>query len=310
MENAPSKTQKHAEIVSRIISLLQSRGPTLPIHIASETGLSMLFASAFLSELISKKIVKVSNMKIGSSPLYYIPGQEEQLVKFAEYIKGRERDAFDFLQKDGLLRDDYLEPAIRVAMRSLRDFAFPLQANLDGKSMIFWRFFTLPESDAKDRIRAIFEKPAPTPAPAPIPIQIPVVEEKKVRETHEEPRKKKEILEIFDKKPEKRDNSKYLESIKEKLASEGIEVLESMDIKKKDLIFKARADSGLGKIDLLAVFKDKKKLNEIDLTMALQRAQAEKLPCLFITEGDLNKRGLEYLEQWKNLLFFKKIKLQ
>jgi len=31
------------------------RGPSLPVHIASETGLSMLFASAFLSELLSEK---------------------------------------------------------------------------------------------------------------------------------------------------------------------------------------------------------------------------------------------------------------
>ena len=82
MENI--RGQKHAEIVARIINLLQNKGPTLPIHISTETGVSMLFASAFLSELMAKKSVRVSHMKIGSSPLYYLPGQEEQLLKFVE----------------------------------------------------------------------------------------------------------------------------------------------------------------------------------------------------------------------------------
>src|SRR3989338_5535239 len=153
-----TKAQKHEEIVNKIMNMLRRKGPTLPVHIASETGLSTLFASAFLSELISRKIVKLSSMRIGSSPLYFLSGQEEQLMKFAEYIKGKERDAYDLIMESGVLRDDELEPAIRVAMRSIRDFAFSIQANLDGKEIIFWRFLTTKEDEAKERIRKLLEK--------------------------------------------------------------------------------------------------------------------------------------------------------
>ena len=48
-------TQDTSKIKENIISTLKRRGPCLPVHIASEIGTSILFASAFLSELVSEK---------------------------------------------------------------------------------------------------------------------------------------------------------------------------------------------------------------------------------------------------------------
>ncbi len=350
MEENQTKTQKHTEVVSKIITILQNRGPTLPIHIAGETGLSMLFANAFLSELMAKKAVKVSNMKIGSSPLYYIPGQEEQLIKFSSSMKGRERDAFDLIQKEGILRDDYLEPAMRVAMRSIKDFAFPLQANMEGRTIIFWRFLTIKDSEAKNTIREMFEKkPEQTQQKTKkeeastdkkeelaetkntnITPSKDIVQESENQNTITQKHKKNnlrvtsskngtsETENILENKEKVKDNPKtinntnteIIEKIRKELSYEGIELLEIIEGKKKDATIKARIKTTLGTVDLLAIWKDKKKLTEIDLTMALQRAQQEKLPCLLITEGELNKKGQEYLEQWKNMLFYKRIKLQ
>ena len=58
----------------RIISFIEKSGPSLPVHIAKAANLNMLFASAFLSELYSEGRLKMSNMKVGSSSLYYITG--------------------------------------------------------------------------------------------------------------------------------------------------------------------------------------------------------------------------------------------
>ncbi len=57
------------EMRNKIIALLKIRGPSLPVHISKEIGLSSIFAGAFLSELASSKEIKISNMKVGGSPL-------------------------------------------------------------------------------------------------------------------------------------------------------------------------------------------------------------------------------------------------
>ena len=44
-----------SEIKEKILSILKRRGPSLPVHIAKEIESSMLFTSAFLSELVSEK---------------------------------------------------------------------------------------------------------------------------------------------------------------------------------------------------------------------------------------------------------------
>jgi hypothetical protein len=302
-----NKTQKHADTVAKIITLLQTRGPTLPIHISTESGLSTLFANAFLSELLSKKTVRTSNMRIGSSPLYYLPGQEEQLLNFIEHIKGRERDALELLKKEGVVRDENLEPAIRVAMRSIRDFAFPLQANMNGTAIIFWRFLTVGDNEAKNRIREMFEPPARKEEQK--DQELPEKKEEKKEEREEEkPRKKEESANI--KKEEKNpltiEENEFYKRVREQLEEEGMEV-SPIEVKKKDLILRVRVDTKIGKVEFLAVGKEKKKISEVDLTIALQRAQNERSPCLFVSNGELNNKAKEYLESWKNMIKYKNI---
>ena len=76
--------QDAQKLKERMVSFLRMRGPTLPVHIAKDAGLTILFASAFLSELISDNRIKMSNMRIGSSPLYFLQGQENLLEKLSQ----------------------------------------------------------------------------------------------------------------------------------------------------------------------------------------------------------------------------------
>jgi len=93
-------TQDTTHIKEKILSIVNQKGPSLPAHIASKTGLSMLFASAFLSELLSEKKIKISNMKVGNSPLYYIPGQESQLENFSHTnLKSKEKECFSIIKR-------------------------------------------------------------------------------------------------------------------------------------------------------------------------------------------------------------------
>ena len=67
----------------KIIQFLRMVGPTLPAKVAKAINQPLLIASAALSDLSSQGKVKISNLKVGGSPLYYLPGQEEELMKFA-----------------------------------------------------------------------------------------------------------------------------------------------------------------------------------------------------------------------------------
>ena len=61
--------QNPLEIKQKILRTFRTRGPSLPVHIAKEINMSILFASAFLSELLSEKELKLSNMIVGSTPI-------------------------------------------------------------------------------------------------------------------------------------------------------------------------------------------------------------------------------------------------
>src|SRR3989344_321623 len=119
----------------KILSLLRIRGPGLPVHVARETNLSILFSSAFLSELLSEKKIKTSHMKVGGSPLYFIPGQEPRLENFSQHLKSKEKDAFNLLKEKKFLRDKEQETS---------------ESQLAGQEKI--------EPDKKERGLDIFDK--------------------------------------------------------------------------------------------------------------------------------------------------------
>ena len=132
--------QNALEMKEKILSILRRRGPSLPVHISKETGLSILFAAAFLSELVADKKIKYSDMKVGSSPLYYLNEHLYMLERFGNYLKSKEKDAFNLLKEKRFLKDEEQSPQIRVALRQIRDFAMPF--NINGQTI--WRILYNP----------------------------------------------------------------------------------------------------------------------------------------------------------------------
>jgi hypothetical protein len=68
-----------------------------------------------------------------------------------------------------VLRDVNLLPPIRVALRQLQDFAVPLDVTFNNQKERFWKWFQLPDEDAKNAIRQLLEPPKPKPEPKPQP---------------------------------------------------------------------------------------------------------------------------------------------
>lgn len=144
-----------ALITDRVKQLVRMRGPVIPSQISKEIGTNILMASAILSELASKNDVKISSVKVGGTPLYYVPGQEAKLQNYLTSLHQKEREAFEQLKSSGVLLDTSLDPATRFAMRQLKDFAKPLEVSADGEAYLFWKWYLLPNEEAEPAIKRI-----------------------------------------------------------------------------------------------------------------------------------------------------------
>jgi hypothetical protein len=140
----------------KIVTIIKSKGPVLPVQITKELNTTPIFAAAMLSELVDAKILRLSSTKIGGSPVYYLPGQESLLPNLLYgQLHEKEKKAFDMLKSKGIQRDRTLEPVIRVALRQIKDFAIPLEVTKGNDFEIFWKFFSMSDSDAEKKIREI-----------------------------------------------------------------------------------------------------------------------------------------------------------
>jgi len=308
--------QNGLQMKEKILSLVKANGPSLPVFIAQNTGLSILFASAFLSELISDRELKTSNMRVGSSPLYLVPGQEPMLENYSQYLKNKEKEAYLLLKERKFLKDKDLEPAIRVALREIKDFAIAFQRNDD----IFWRYLTVPEAEfsinetltlKKEVIshpeKEVIEEVAEV-------VEVVEVAEKEIAESVFE----KEVIKSESKKRTKHEKSpskkikrpthekdnrnNFFNKVKEFLASKQIEILDITEIGISKIIFRVRKDE-----EYLIIAYNKKKITEQDVINSHKKSEELGLPYKIILLGEPMKRFGNLIEAVKNLKDIEKI---
>lgn len=245
---------------NKIISFLKINGPSLPVRIAKAIEMDPIFASAILSELLGTKQIKTSHMKIGASPLYLIPGQEQKLEDHTENLKPLEKEALIKLKENKILTDENETPRIRVALRNIKDFAIPFES----QNKIMWEYAFAPDEETK-------MPPAPkTKTPKP-----------KKKET-----KKPKIENIFsDDKPK----PEFLNEVKSFLQKKGIEFLEEIQSEKKEIVAIVNVKSNLGNINFLLIAKNKRTTSQEEINASIQRAQYNKMPCLLIIKKEPSK---------------------
>ena len=183
----------------KILSFIQQNGPSVPTAIAKQLESNSFFASAYLSEIKEQGKIRISSLKLGGSPLYYIPGQEEQLQRFADNLGEKEKRIYDMLNERKVLKDSTLVPVFRAAIRAIKDFAFGFSINNE----IFWRWHSLPSNEAMELANQILGVKKEEPKPIPV-----LAEEKmpmKAAEERKPEQKAKERQETIPRKAEKRE---------------------------------------------------------------------------------------------------------
>ena len=303
----------------KIIQFIKIRGPVLPVDVAKHINSNILIASANLSELSSNGRVKISNVKIGGSPLYYVPGQEAQLQRFAENLNEKDKRAYELLLQKKVLRDNELEPLMRVTLRSIKDYAVPLQVNFKGNSEIFWKWYLLTAKEAEDMIRTMLKEPDESDKDSG-EVQKKIEEEKK-----EEPEKAEDGRVEKKKEPEIKEARKKPEEAQRKIVEKPVEtkavkkekishdefieqsmgyfnknkiiVLGKEPVRKGEIDFIVQIPSAVGNLEYYCKARKKKTINDSDLASAFVRGQLRKLPVLFLTDGELTKRAKEMLQK-------------
>jgi DNA-binding Lrp family transcriptional regulator len=324
-----------AEIKRKILAFLEKNGPSLPVPIARETGISSLFSSAFLSEMLEDGAIKISKLKVGGSPLYFLPNQEAMLENFIRVLPQKEKEAHSLIKEKQIVQDTELEPSIRVAMRGIKDFAFPVTLDYNNEKMLFWRYMSIKETEALEKIKsgpikshAQTQMPKQIPQPQPMQQIVPEIQAipqipqqaipKPAQNIIKEPAIKAKPKQTEPSAPAKIEASSepavqevkhtdFSRKIEQNLMQSNLEVIERIEVKKKDYLAKILVSSQIGKTPYLCIAKDKKKLTDNDLALAVQKAQAIKLPVLFISQGSLSEKAKLYLKTWEGMLKFSSI---
>ncbi|MBT4334536.1 hypothetical protein HOD61_01845 [archaeon] len=279
------------------LSFVKREGPVLPGQLAKELNTNILLASAILSELVEKKQVLITKVKKGGSPLYFIRGQEEKLQQLSVFLGVIEKEVYEKLKSDIIIRDKFENADNRVALRrELKDFAIPLNVKLGNEYELFWKWYLADNELAKEKIK---ESLSPTgtseevkePEKPVTPIQ------QKEEKPLAPPEQKEEIAKERDIQPieEVKTNTGVKEI--DSYFSENKMYVISKDVvrKERELNFVVDLPSNIGRLRYFVKFKAKKNINDADLISASDEARSKKLPVLFLSNGDLTKKAQKYL---------------
>ncbi len=306
----------------QILQFLCMSGPTLPGKVAKHLNLPLLLASAGLADLSAQGKVKVSKLKVGGSPLYYLPGQEERLEQFA--VGNTDPKDFRVLQQlreQKVLRESTLDLLSKVALRHLPDFALPLQVSFQEHNELFWKWHLLSEEETREKIQELLmpneevaeqseatrqravvgvfaeaERAESLPPRPSLPQgQFPQEEERRKTEELVE----KTETEKWEKTRKKRTfvEEEFLPAVEDFFKHLKITVEQKETLRKNaELNFLVHVPSVVGSLKYFCKAKQKKRCDEKDLSAAYMEAQIKKLPLLFLYTEELSKKAEEMLK--------------
>lgn len=306
-----------------IIKLLETKGPMIPVQMKKDLGAGdTIIVGAILSELVSEGKVRMTSTRIGGSPAYYVPGTEALLVNLIKHLNEKDRRTADFLQQQKVLKDSEQTPLVHVSLRSIKDFAKPLEVNLKNGKELYWKWFTISAEEAEQLIMKQ-EKVVKAPEPKTV-VGEPAKQnerqatpaapkERKTKETKENPNEEKEADKPSEPEVQKQllkqvvivgdEKNAFLKQVKEFFEKNEIILLELKYAKKSDAEMIVSVPSRIGSQEYYCRAKSKKKVNDGDLSSAYIQGQAAKLPVLFLITGELNKKAKEMLtEEFKGML--------
>jgi hypothetical protein len=327
------------EIVSeeQVLGAVRGNGPMVPMDIRHILSVGdTITIGATLSTLIARGLVKVTHIKRGGSPFYYVEGQEPKLAELSKYLNEKDRRTFEVLAQKKVIRDKVEEPLVRVSLRNLNDFAKKFEVEVNGEREIFWRWYMTGEeeaialftSNAKEKVAPKKEEVIEKKEPQKETIMAVEEPKKEVKKRMRKPKEKEEenvTQEVQVRlpmdagaKPQADDvtatpssvaanfvmppalsnfNDDFIVKIGSFLVANNISVKEATLIKRgAEYDLVVDLPTPVGNVEYFCKVKSKKKCNEADLMSAYVQGQGKRLPVLFLTTGEVLKKAKDKLK--------------
>ncbi|MCF7871876.1 hypothetical protein K9L97_02475 [Candidatus Woesearchaeota archaeon] len=322
------------ELVSTedVLNTVRLHGPLIPLEVRKilRKGDSITIGAA-LSQLVASKNVLFTNVKRGGSPFYYMNGQEAKLERAADNLNEKDKQTFNYLKSEKVLRDKKQEPLTRVSLRQIKDFSREFSVTVNGEKEIFWRYYLVSEQEAYNILK---ERYAPRKEEVKVPEKVKdldnqdlsavakgsVESEVKVEkqekkfsspksnsfiEKNKEEQKKlsevdsKTVENIFDSVTDE-----FLTQIKRFFDKNNIFVVNAELVRKgSEYNFTILMETPMGRAEYFCKAKSKKKSNDGDLSTAYVQGQAKRIPVVYLTTGEVTKKAKDKLKtDYKGML--------
>ncbi|MBI2564848.1 hypothetical protein HYV79_02555 [Candidatus Woesearchaeota archaeon] len=317
---------------NQILTLVK-KSPVQPVQVAKALNTNSLMASAILSELSSKGKLKVSYLKVGSSPLYYDPENPSQLQNFVYALNEKEKRAYEVILQKKVIPDDSLDPLMKVCMRQLKDFAQPIEVIFQGNVVLFWKWYLLKDEDVESYARPYFSNKIEQNSILQLDKSLTkTLDETKKEESIKESQNKTNISLEEQKSIEEKsldsvnkieENQAYKKTITKKLvkkknnsikdlffkkinyyfSQKQIVILNSISSKRnKEYEFILQKFDGLKEKHCYCKAVKKRKVQDIDVALAFANSKIKNISLIFLYQGELSKSAKVMLEKLPEIL--------
>jgi len=283
------------EYREKILTLART-APVLPSAVAKSLGTNSIMAGAMLSEMCAKGLLKTSTLKVGGSPLYYVPGNEVQLLNHLDNLNEKDKRTVLKLKEEKIIRENEADPLTRVSLAQIKDFAKPLTVTYQDKKETFWKWYSLTDKEAEEEIRKKLE-PATEKESKP--------ELKAEQHTQRQPEPKVEQKTLgppIEQAKKQEPTGDFWTRTQSFFSQNNITLHEQTVVKKKtefDLLIEI--NSPVGKLTYYCKARSKKKITDADISAAYVQGQIKKLPVILLTDGELTKQAKNILSQLKGI---------
>jgi len=275
----------------KILSIIQSTGPKLPTELSKAVGIDTYITSAILSTLVKDRHLYNSSRKIGSSLVYFMPGQENIVrARLYDELNDLERKALDRIKELKVAFDVDLYPQERFLLSDLKDFAIPLKIKTDsGQELNCWKYYDVSDEEFKNIVDT---KLAPKEEPKPevqqeIPKEIPkVIEKPKILKTEPKPEKKIIIP-----------SSAFMDKVKKYLSGIDAETTNTLRAKPNELISTIKVPTIIGGQSFMLFAFNKKSITENDLSKIYVESAKERKPVLLLVTNELSSKTQKYVDK-------------
>ena len=261
----------------KILAFLREKGPSFPAEVASYVGGNSFLIKAYLSELVSENKIISAKMGLKEGLIYFLPGQQQIAELKVNEIINIKRTPSMYSKQD---TNKNISPELLEKQRKFSQIAEESlkkemrdKANFQKLKEIEQRRRNEPLIQGEKTRTEVFRKEVPTSSFEMDTATLPKIEEK----------------------------GNFNDKAMNFISRNDIKIIEEIESKKGELNLILEVPTPIGNFPFFCKIKNKKKVNDSDLSLVHSIASSKNMGALLITGGSLSKSADEFLEKTKNL---------